>query len=229
MASIYGTSPWTNSSLIKRLESSNGLQYMLQSCISLIQLCRPTDPRQWGAASVVIYVPAVSLTKVSILIFYLRINPTSKFRYQVFFVLFFTIGSLIALCFALIFECHPIAKFWDPLIEGKCVDVAGLYLANGILNVIADFLVLLVPIPMLVTLHVSTRHKVILAGVFAAGSSCVGPLLHSRWFPEISNSPSIQQNLYYIRRTHLLYRQTPQVRRHLPCRRHPYLPRYSRN
>ena len=84
---------------------------------------------------------------------------------------------MIALCFALIFECHPIAKFWDPLIEGKCVDVPGLYLANGILNVVADFLVLLVPIPMLVTLHVSTRHKVILAAVFAMGSSCVGLLL----------------------------------------------------
>ena len=144
---------------------------------SPLQLCPPTNPRQWGAASIVIYVPAVSLTKVSILIFYLRINPTSKYRYQVFFVLFFTIGSMIALCFALIFECHPIAKFWNPLVEGECVDVPGLYLANGILNVVADFLVLLVPIPMLVTLHVSTRHKVILAGVFATGSSCVGPLL----------------------------------------------------
>lgn len=129
---------------------------------------------KWGAASVVIYVPAVALAKVSILIFYLRINPASSFRYQVFFVLFVTVGYMIAICLALIFECHPIPKFWDPFVEGKCVHVQDLYLANGILNVVTDFLVLLVPVPMLWALHVSSRQKFVLGGIFATGSlTCV--------------------------------------------------------
>lgn len=141
----------------------------------------------------VIYVPAVALAKVSILIFYLRINPARSFRYQVFFVLFVTIGYMIAICLSLIFECHPIAKFWDPSVEGKCLHVQDLYLANGILNVVTDFLVLLVPIPMLVALHVSTRQKVVLGCVFATGSLCVlhfplpslfvPPLLHPQHNP----------------------------------------------
>ena len=75
----------------------------------------------------------------------------------------------------------------------------GLYLANGILNVVADFLVLLVPIPMLVALHVSTRHKVILAGVFAIGSSCVGPLLQPLLPIDCYSSPRDALQKYLIR------------------------------
>ena len=80
---------------------------------------------------------------------------------------------MIAICLALIFECHPIPKFWDPFVEGKCVHVQDLYLANGILNVVTDFLVLLVPVPMLWALHVSSRQKFVLGGIFATGSLCV--------------------------------------------------------
>lgn len=126
---------------------------------------------QWAAASVILYVPAAGLAKVAILIFYLRINPDRKFRWAVFAVLFITIGFMVALCFSLIFECRPIAKFWNPLLQGTCVRVSNLYLANGILNVVADFLVLLVPIPMLVKLHVSYNQKFLIWSIFAAGSS----------------------------------------------------------
>ncbi|KAL9597906.1 MAG: hypothetical protein Q9219_004859 [cf. Caloplaca sp. 3 TL-2023] len=129
---------------------------------------------QWGAASVVIYVPAVGLAKVAILLFYLRLNPERGFRTAVYVSLLLTTSYVLALSFAILFECSPVAKFWNPLLEGECVDSTKLYLANAILNVIFDFVVLLVPVPMLRKLQIPRRQKLVIAGLFSLGSiTCI--------------------------------------------------------
>lgn len=129
---------------------------------------------QWAAASVIIACPAVALPKVAILVFYLRLDPTQSFRYSVFAVLFITISYMIALCLALFFQCQPIAKFWNPLLEGQCLNSKDLFLWNSILNVFADFLVLILPIPMLRKLQMGMRQKWIIGLLFGVGSlTCI--------------------------------------------------------
>lgn len=129
---------------------------------------------QWGAASVVVYVPAVGLAKVAILLFYLRLNPDRGFRTAVYISLILTISYVIALSLAILFACQPVARFWNPFLEGHCLDARKLYLANAILNVIFDFVVLLVPVPMLRKLQVSTRQKLVIGALFSLGSvTCV--------------------------------------------------------
>lgn len=77
---------------------------------------------------------------------------------------------MLALCLAIFFQCNPIAKLWNPFLEGSCVHAYDLYLWNTILNVVTDFLVLLVPIPMLRKLQIPKKQKWGLAGLFAIGS-----------------------------------------------------------
>ena len=135
-----------------------------------------TNSLQWAATAVEVYPLAVSLSKVSICVFYLRINPERFFRMTVYFVLFIIIGFTSAVVLAQLFGCSPISKFWNPLLlEAKCIDSSALYLSNGILNVVTDFLVLLLPIPMLVKLHTKTKQKWIIWGIFATGSLYVLP------------------------------------------------------
>ena len=160
--------------------------------------CHSPFPLQWGAAANIVYCPAVALAKVAILIFYLRLNPQKTFRYSVFAVLFITVGYMIALCFALFFQCRPVAKVWNPLLEGHCVNAKDLYLWNTILNVITDFLVILVPIPMLRTLQVGTRQKWVIGLLFGIGSLYVLQLSATLLdppplsFPFLIHSPTIE-------------------------------------
>ena len=120
-----------------------------------------------------IYVPAVGLSKVAILIFYLRLNPARKFRIAVYTLLFIVWGWMTAIVLATIFQCQPINKLWQPLVPGQCDITGRLFLSNSILNVITDFFVLLIPIPMVIRLQVSTRQKWVVLGLFTVGSLCV--------------------------------------------------------
>ena len=132
------------------------------------------DPEQNVYLAIIFYVPAVALPKVAILLFYLRLNPDRKFRYSVFAILALTVGYMVALDLAQIFGCSPVSKFWDlSITSGKCVDVTKIYLANPIINTIVDLLVLFIPIPMVLRLHISQRYKLCLAMLFAVGSSTV--------------------------------------------------------
>ena len=42
---------------------------------------------------------------------------------------------------------HPLAYSWDETIDGSCADLSAAYLAAGILNLLTDISVLVLPIP----------------------------------------------------------------------------------
>ncbi|KAL8715743.1 MAG: hypothetical protein Q9220_000410 [cf. Caloplaca sp. 1 TL-2023] len=131
-------------------------------------------PTEWAAAAPIVYCPSVALAKAAILLFYLRLSPVKSFRYSVYATLFVVIGYMVAVDLATFFQCRPIRKLWTPAVEGTCIHVYDLYLANSILNVITDFMVLLVPLPMLRSLQVGKKQKWIIAGLFAVGSlTCI--------------------------------------------------------
>ena len=129
--------------------------------------CLPSA--QWASATVVIYVPATALPKVAILIHYLRIYPEKNFRIVVYTVLSVTVGYMIAICLVLIFRCHPLAKNWNPTLPGHCILLLP-YVWNGILNVMTDLMVILVPVPRLVAWKVTLRRKLVISVMLATGS-----------------------------------------------------------
>ncbi|KAL8865631.1 MAG: hypothetical protein Q9174_006786, partial [Haloplaca sp. 1 TL-2023] len=170
MASTSGTSPSPNKWNTQKYVHINSPSFAFHS--------RPTPTHtsssQWGAASIVVYVPAVGLTKVAILLFYLRLNPEKRFRMIVYAALALTLAYVIALSLTILFECNPVAGYWDPFLNATCLDQQKLTLSNSILNVIFDFIVLVVPIPMLLKLQVSTRQKLVVGALFSLGSiTCV--------------------------------------------------------
>lgn len=108
----------------------------------------------------IVYVLSLGFVKVSLLIFYLRLDHRPYMKWVVYALQFVVVGLTIASVFILAFSCFPPAKFWDLTgeAEGKCMDPNAqqvFYEANGILNIITDICIYLAPIPMLWGVRIS--------------------------------------------------------------------------
>lgn len=108
----------------------------------------------------IIYVLSLGFVKVSLLIFYLRLDHRRYMKWIVYALQFVVVGLTIASVFILAFSCYPPAKFWDLTgeAEGHCMDPDSqqvFYEANGILNIITDICIYLAPIPMLWGVRIS--------------------------------------------------------------------------
>ena len=122
-------------------------------------------------AATVLYVPSMMFAKLAILLCYFRISAKRNFRIALYIAMGIVLAYSIALIFALIFGCNPIQKSWDLRITGgTCINRPAVYLSNGILNVATDFMILLLPVPMIKDLHMPLRQKILVAAVFSVGS-----------------------------------------------------------
>lgn len=121
-------------------------------------------------------------TKVSILFFYLRIFPSPKFRIATFIVMGWVIVSNIIFIFMQIFQCIPINYNWEGWTGDfgphRCLDVNTLtYTAAGF-SIAQDSVMILLPLPVLISLNTSWRAKVGIIimfslGIFVLITSCV--------------------------------------------------------
>lgn len=105
----------------------------------------------------------------------------------VYITLALTVSYVVVLSLTILLQCSPVPAFWNPSITGrKCVQGVKLYLANAILNVLFDFMVLLVPVPMLLKLQVPTRQKLVIGALFSLGSiTCVVSAVRIHLFESI--------------------------------------------
>ena len=90
-----------------------------------------------------LYPVAIASIKVSTLLLYLRIIPGRQFRLRLWCVgLFGAIYTAIQVLGS-IFQCRPVRKAWDPLVEGYCITVDLLYLICGGMNILTDIMILI--------------------------------------------------------------------------------------
>lgn len=83
-------------------------------------------------------------------------------------VLIATWGAGIFLACAL--QCRPLRAYWDKSIEGHCFDGTTFFIVNQAFNVVMDFVILALPIPMIWGLQRAWQDKLALNGVFALGA-----------------------------------------------------------
>ena len=122
----------------------------------------------------IFYPPAHAAIKMSILIFYLRLGNAMdfSFRLAIYFVMFFVMSTEIIATFILIFRCNPIAANWDFAVAAtaKCLDPGKLYFSVGVVNVISDLMILLLPVKMLWGLRLPRKQMLQVSVVFGLGS-----------------------------------------------------------
>ncbi|KAI1196927.1 hypothetical protein F5X97DRAFT_303928 [Nemania serpens] len=120
-----------------------------------------------------VYAGSVGFTKLSILLFYRRLfeRGSQWFHIRLGFAAFFTIGYLLAIWSVAAALCQPTEFFWTQFLgaKGKCLDINASFLSLTVLNLVADLLVLVVPIPEIMALKMTTKKKLGVCGVMLLG------------------------------------------------------------
>jgi hypothetical protein len=119
----------------------------------------------------IFYNITLTLAKSSAILFNVRIFSiqTRWFLWCTYFITFLVLGWLIGITLLGIFQCTPVDKAWNPTKAGTCLSMYNLYLATAIPNVVIDFFLLLLPLPILWNLRVTLAQKIGLLAVFTLG------------------------------------------------------------
>lgn len=123
----------------------------------------------------IIYAPPTALSKLVLLMFYLKLGSQSKwFLWSVYAVIFINVGSNVGIFFSAIFSCSPIRMGWDITVtDGTCIDRPALFKATAALGVITDVLIISLPIPTILGLQMSRSKKIGVLLMFTLGGATV--------------------------------------------------------
>ncbi len=69
--------------------------------------------------------------------------------------------------------CSPIAKFWDADIDGTCLAKKSIILADAVVSVVSDVIILILPLPLAVGLQMSTKKIMAIMAILGAGGFAV--------------------------------------------------------
>ncbi|KAF9881889.1 integral membrane protein [Colletotrichum karsti] len=139
----------------------------------------------------ILYALAITFSKLSILFLYLRLSPQVWFRRGVYCLIAIVCGYSIVYILLNILACVPVRATWDLTITDKtCIDQLSIYLALSIANIIMDFLILLLPIPVVMPLQMARRQKASIILLFGTGAFVVGVAIRRTIpFPQLLSSP----------------------------------------
>ncbi|EMT73614.1 hypothetical protein NOF04DRAFT_18444 [Fusarium oxysporum II5] len=118
------------------------------------------------------YIPTTILSKLTLCFFYYRLSPSLWYQYSVYFTGFLCSASLVGIWFSVLFACKPIAAGWDVRMSvgATCINRPPIYITQAAFGCITDVMLLVLPIPTVIGLQMSTRQKLGLVGLFAIGS-----------------------------------------------------------
>ncbi|KAF2846306.1 hypothetical protein T440DRAFT_521871 [Plenodomus tracheiphilus IPT5] len=118
-----------------------------------------------------ISIVGLGLTKCSILVLYKNIFDVRKFRIVVCIVLAYVIGWTISFTFSHLFTCYPITVFIEPYYGNQCVDTVPMFLALLYTDVLADLVILILPIPMVLSVRMETKKKLAVIAMLTLGAA----------------------------------------------------------
>lgn len=124
----------------------------------------------------ILYITCIFTVKTSILLFYRRIFPVRAARIVIYSVLGFICVYTIAALNIIVFQCRPIRYFWDRAsIPGMCMDEIRAIIGLSIPNICTDFIILIIPLPLVWRLRIPRAQKLAVTGAFLLGGLYVWP------------------------------------------------------
>ncbi|KNG43927.1 hypothetical protein DDE82_008334 [Stemphylium lycopersici] len=118
-----------------------------------------------------ISIVGLGLVKSSILILYKNIFDVRKFRIVVYCVLAYVIGWTVSFTFSHLFTCYPITVFIEPYYGNSCVQTVPMFLALLYTDVVADLIILILPIPMVLSVRMEGRKKLAVIIMLSLGAA----------------------------------------------------------
>lgn len=124
----------------------------------------------------VLYVCAITSTKLSIIVSYLRIFPYNTLHIAMYITAAVTVGLFLASVPATIFQCTPVSAAWDLGIDNpdaKCFAFVNFLYASTAINVTTDLVLCTAPLPYFWKLQLPRKQKITVSFLFFIGGLCV--------------------------------------------------------
>lgn len=127
-----------------------------------------------------LYLCCSTATKASLILLYYRIFRLVKWFRWLLGLAWGAVFTYFFVCiFVAIFECKPVSYKWDKNIKGgKCIDQDKFYRLNGIANLLIDFMLWSLTLPVVWRLNLNFRQKLSVSGIFLLGLlACVASII----------------------------------------------------
>ncbi|KAF5003129.1 hypothetical protein FDECE_10320 [Fusarium decemcellulare] len=134
--------------------------------------------------SVLFYMMALWFAKMTFLLHYYRLMSVSTTMRNIYLGCLILVvlwgGSQGIMAFL---ECVPLQAVWDPRVEGKCrPHQTTLWYINGVINIVSDVAILILPLPVVWKLNFPRTQKILLSGIFGLGFFTVAvSILRMQW------------------------------------------------
>ena len=113
---------------------------------------------------------AVTFVKISVLDLFIVIFENQRFRRISYAAMGLMICYGIAFTIATFLSCRPFSFNWDKTIkDGVCINTSKYFLAQTVIGVLLDALVVALPMPMLWGLKMKVQKKISLTCIFGMG------------------------------------------------------------
>ncbi|KAI0201352.1 hypothetical protein F4808DRAFT_469663, partial [Astrocystis sublimbata] len=121
----------------------------------------------------VTYKISLSLTKISILLLYLRIFGTVRWLKWSCYVFILTLVVYCTIATSImIFQCNPISvEFEVDRKGGRCINMGPLWYTNAIVSTVSDLVILVLPMPIICRLEMRIAKKLSLVLLFGLGTA----------------------------------------------------------
>ncbi|KAK4621378.1 Wortmanamides biosynthesis cluster protein C [Fulvia fulva] len=116
-----------------------------------------------------VWATTVNITKASILIQYLRVFNGCIIRACCWTLMAALLPATCWAVFGGIFLCTPTAKLWNVTLPGHCRNAQVYWASVAGVNIGLDFLTLILPIPVIGSLHLPRKQKILTMLVFVLG------------------------------------------------------------
>ncbi|KAH7348768.1 hypothetical protein BKA65DRAFT_584630 [Rhexocercosporidium sp. MPI-PUGE-AT-0058] len=126
-------------------------------------------------ADTITYGLAAWFTKTTLLLIFVRVF--SPFRKTVTFIYVFIGLMLLYYLPVMIIKariCDPIAVLWTPNLPAVCLNRVALFYCDTVMSALTDIVILVLPIPLVWSLHMSLRKKLRIVALLGAGGVATG-------------------------------------------------------
>ena len=111
-----------------------------------------------------------TMVKVSALGLFITIFPNKRFHQVAYLVMGITMSYGISFAVTCLAACRPFAFNWAKTIkDGSCIDTNTFYVAQTVIGLILDVMVVALPMPMLWGLQMRVQKKIVLTCLFGMG------------------------------------------------------------
>lgn len=112
----------------------------------------------------------IALVKSAALFFYARIfNIIPSFRQALNLCHALTLIWFVSNLLLIIFKCTPIDKTWYPWKPGTCISLFLWHITEGTFDAVLNLVILVLPMPMVLTLQASWKRRMLLITAFFFG------------------------------------------------------------